>query len=42
MGVDGSDQSPVDLLGEVSEVEFAAVVREADAMSSFVVPDRER
>ncbi|MEG9246838.1 Abi family protein [Arthrobacter sp. Soc17.1.1.1] len=36
---DGSEQSPLDLLYVVSEQEFEASVREADAMSSFVVPE---
>lgn len=42
VSVDGSDQSPLDLLGEVSGEEFKEAIRDADAMSSFVVPDRER
>lgn len=37
---DGSDRSPLDLLGEISERAFEDAVREADAMSSFVVSDR--
>lgn len=36
--VDGSDRSPLDLLGSVTEEEFAAAIDEADAMRSFVVP----
>lgn len=34
---DGSARSPLDLLGAVSEREFAATIREAEVMSTFVV-----
>ncbi len=37
----GSDCSPLDLLGEVSEREFEKIIREAHTMSSFVPPDRQ-
>lgn len=36
----GKDRSPLDLLWDVSEYEFEAAVREAGALSSFVVPER--
>ncbi|SBN59517.1 Abortive infection bacteriophage resistance protein [Propionibacterium freudenreichii] len=37
--VDGSDRSPLDLLGSVTEEEFAAVIDESDARGSFAVSD---
>lgn len=36
---EGTDRSPLDLLNEVPEGDFVAVVREAGALSSFVAPD---
>lgn len=35
---DGVDRSPLDMLSSVTEEEFAAVINDADAMRSFVVP----
>ena len=35
----GADRSPLDLLNEIPEGDFVAVVREAGALSSFVAPD---
>lgn len=35
---DGSDQSPLDLLGSVSEQEFCTAIHETDAMNSFGAP----
>ena len=35
---DGSDRSPLDMLSSVTEEEFAAAIKEADAMRSFVLP----
>lgn len=35
---EGADRSPLDLLNEVPEGDFVAVVREAGALSSFVAP----
>lgn len=37
---DGSDRSPLDLLGSVAEGEFAAAIDDANATGSFAVPDR--
>lgn len=38
-GAEGTDRSPLDLLNDVPEGDFIAVVRETGALSSFVVPD---
>lgn len=35
---DGNQQSPLDLLGSVSEQEFEAIIENSDAVSSFVAP----
>lgn len=37
---DGSDRSPLELLNSVTQKEFTAAINEADAMRSFVVPQR--
>lgn len=34
----GSDQSPLELLGSVSEQEFDSAIRETNAMNNFVMP----
>lgn len=37
-GTTGAHQSPLDLLNDLPEADFAEVVRATDALSSFVVP----